>query len=445
MNGISEKLLIHAGQVSNRLRYTAGIVVERLMGLEVGFTASAEEFSTYPGPRIVYGEAPLPGELFIRACGLLTDGTRIPVSPPPVVPGRSSWLYPTPDPDSCLPFDPFAASFFMLSRCEEYHSRERDRHGRFPAEASVAFRNGFLDQPVVHAWAGMLSEVLTARFPGLLIKPPRYRYVPTIDIDHAWQFRGRGVFRTLGGVARSLAVGRLDEVARRLGTLAGTFRDPFDTYDYILRVHDASGIQPLWFVLFADRGGADNQVRLSGRHFRQLLTKLDSGERLAIHPSLAASRHPSILQMEYDGLCDLLGRPVIRSRQHFLALEFPRTCRELIRLGITHDYTLGYASHPGFRAGIAVPFPFYDLEEDRATELMLHPLSVMDVTMRDYLRLNAVESLDRIAAIIRKHREAGGEFVSLWHNESLSETGRWRGWRQVYEATVVMASEGISG
>jgi hypothetical protein len=34
--------------------------------------------------------------------------------------------------------------------------------------------------------------------------------------------------------------------------------------------------------------------------------------------------------------------------------------------------------------------------------------------------------------MIQSVSDVGGLFVSLWHNESLGETDRWKGWRKVY-------------
>ena len=101
---------------------------------------------------------------------------------------------------------------------------------------------------------------------------------------------------------------------------------------------------------------------------------------------------------------------------------------------------MGYPSHPGFRAGITIPFRFFDLASNETTPLVVHPVSVMDVTLRDYLRLSTEESLDTIIGVIKTIRSVNGDCVSLWHNESLGETGRWKGWRRVYEEMVKAAS-----
>jgi hypothetical protein len=286
----------------------------------------------------------------------------------------------------------------------------------------------------------MIGRLLEEKFPGLRLRHPEYRYVPTFDVDHAYCYRGRSLSRTLGGIGRSGLHGHFGDIGRRLNVLAGRAGDPFDTYDYIRQVLEPRGLHPLYFILFADYGGDDNNVSVRSGLFRKLLRSLDTHQNIGIHPSLSSNKHYLKLRSECDGLCDVLDRDVTVSRQHFLKLSLPKTYRALLQMGIRHDYSMGYASQPGFRAGISMPYPFYDLSKEEVTALTIHPAILMDVTMRDYLRLTPEQSLELASGLVSSVRSSGGEFVSLWHNESLSETGRWRGWRKVFEEMVSMAS-----
>ncbi|NJM16655.1 MAG: hypothetical protein HC896_15980 [Bacteroidales bacterium] len=110
-------------------------------------------------------------------------------------------------------------------------------------------------------------------------------------------------------------------------------------------------------------------------------------------------------------------------------------------MGIKEDYTMGYAGAPGFRAGTCRPFYFFDLTENKETELLVVPFQVMDGTLRNYMKSSPEESIKIIKQLIDKVAEVGGTFVSLWHNESLSEWGPWKGWTQVYEEMLEHAYE----
>ena len=129
----------------------------------------------------------------------------------------------------------------------------------------------------------------------------------------------------------------------------------------------------------------------------------------------------------------ILGRPVSDSRQHYLLLAFPATYRKLLDAGITTDYTMGYPDRPGFRAGTATPFYFYDLEKEETTPLRIFPFQVMDGTLRQYLKMTPRDAITKITALRDEVRTTGGTFCTIWHNESLNDQGSWRGYRVAFE------------
>jgi hypothetical protein len=433
-------LLILTTIISNRLRYIAGLMLSDILGLDVGYTTSREEFANYPGPKISYAMEPLAEGIFIKASALLFETSIILREVQSAKIDGVPVLFESAGSVSALAFDPFAAAFYMVSRYEEYYPHEKDSFGRYLVTESIAWKGRFLDNPVVHLWADALKVLLLRHHPGLKFRQRQYHFVPTIDIDHAWCYLGRPFARTMGGFSRSLLHGRLHEISDRFKVLTGLAPDPYDNYSFISLVHEPYGNMPVYFILFADYGFNDNNVTVSAKKFHQLLRELDQHGKVGIHPSLSSNRHLFKLEQEYDGLCEVLNRDVTLSRQHFLKLAMPETYRNLLPLGITDDYSMGYASQPGFRAGIAIPFPFYDLVRNEVTSLIIHPVTIMDVTMKDYLRLNKVQSLEKIAAMIRTIRAVNGEFVSLWHNESLGDTGRWKGWREVYHEMIKLAA-----
>jgi hypothetical protein len=116
-----------------------------------------------------------------------------------------------------------------------------------------------------------------------------------------------------------------------------------------------------------------------------------------------------------------------------LKIEYPVTFRNLLKAGISEDYSMGYASETGFRAGICIPFYFYDLERETTTGLLLIPFQVMDVTLQQYLELKPDEAWEEIQNLMNEVKNVNGTFVSVWHNESVNDRGHWKGWREVFE------------
>ena len=404
------------------------------------FTLSTDEYNSYTGPKLAYGKVPMPEGLFIEATNLLFEQMIVKQTVNNLIIDEIPVIFPLLHPDSVLNFDPFSAAFYVISRYEEYLPHQVDSYGRFKAIDSIAFKETFLHIPVVHLWAEMIKRELVKIYPTIIFRHHEYRYIPTIDMDHAFCYLGRSMIRTLGGLCRDAFFGHFNDIFLRMKVLTGVTKDPYDTYSFISDVHEPYNHLLLYFILFADDGGDDNNVTLTSNSFQQLLRSLAKKHGVGIHPSLISNKHYDKLQSEHAALSVVLNRNVTISRQHFLYFKMPQTYRSLLKLGIRDDYSMGYASHPGFRAGIAIPFKFYDLISDEQTPLTIHPVSLMDVTMKDYLRLSTEESLETITSMIKTIKAVNGEFVSLWHNESLGETGKWRGWRKVYKEMVHLAS-----
>ncbi len=434
-------LLIFSSSLTSRMQYIFNLLLGEILGLDFALTDNLDKYRDHPGPKMVYGKESSGEDLFLEAAGLLSETG---IYPHEIETGMLDGLpviFSVQEPSSILSFDPFSASFYMVSRYEEYNKHKKDKYGRFQITESIAWRGKFLTMPIVHLWAEKYLQKIQACFPELGSNPPDYRFVPTIDIDHFFAYRGREWQRILGSTIRSLLRRNFKDIRLRFRVLSGAEKDPYDVYDYFIALHHKMKLPALYFVLFANYGGHDNNISLKNKRFHHILRELDSFQGVGIHPSLSSNKHREKLEHEIRGLSCLLEREILVSRQHFLKISFPRTYHNLIRMGIRDDYSMGYASHLGFRAGIAIPFYFFDLSNNKTTSLRVHPVTLMDVTLNDYLRLSPEKSLNAIRQMVTMVKAVNGEFVSLWHNESLSELGRWRGWRMVYEEMLKMAEE----
>jgi hypothetical protein len=433
-------ILIYLPAITNRARYIFRLFFEDLIPAEFTLTESTEEFNSHKGPRINYSMKKRGDGIFIKAGDLLNkkDIINFPVTIAEI--DGLPVMFTHDDPDSDFSFDPFAAAFYLVCRFEEYAAFRGDRYGRFRYEESLIHKGNCIRKPIVNLWAELVKNLILQRYPQVRFREKKYRFIPTIDIDHAYAFGHRSFSRTIGGFTRDIGEMNFSGLLRRTRVLLGKEKDPYDNYELIRNIHEASGVKALYFILFADYGKNDNNVSVQDKEFRALIKELDSHGEVGIHPSLSSNREPRLLKKEISRLNRLLGRNVIRSRQHFLKFSFPKTFRNLIRYEITHDYSMGYASEPGFRAGIADPFRFFNLSENEETDLVIHPVTVMDVSLKDYKGLNPEQSLERICSLVDTVRSVNGEFISLWHNESFSEMERWHGWRRVYEEMVKYAA-----
>jgi len=179
-------------------------------------------------------------------------------------------------------------------------------------------------------------------------------------------------------------------------------------------------------------GRHDLNISPENEEWRSLISGLGKEYQVGIHPSFRSNHSSQILKNEVETLSELLPYPVKNSRQHFLKIKLPDTYRNLIELGIENDYSMGYPGQPGFRAGVCTPFRFYDLVKEEKTSLTVWPVTLMDRTLKDYLHRVPEESMDIINAYVDIVEKAGGWFIPVWHNDSLSDYAEWEGWRNIY-------------
>jgi len=336
----------------------------------------------------------------------------------------------THQPDLC--FDVFSAVFYLVSRYEEYLPFDPDNHNRFPSKSSIAFKYNFLHIPVVNYWIKDLEEKLMKFYGRLKINPPVFAFYPTIDIDYAWAFRYKTIIRNIGSITKDLLKADFKKTREKLRVLTGKAGDPFYTVDEWDKIHDDYVNRIKVFILAGNSSRFDMMVSPKHKEWQKMVKTLSAKYSIGLHPSYLSGNQKNMISNEKKLLESITGNTITCSRQHYLKLRFPDTYRNLLMNGIKKDYSMGYPDNVGFRAGIAFPFPFYDLGKDENTELTIYPFMVMDRTLKDYMGLSVSQSLEIIRKLISAVKNTGGIFISVWHNDSLSNYGEWAGWDKVY-------------
>ncbi len=82
-----------------------------------------------------------------------------------------------------LGLDVLGSAFFMLSRYEELVGEVRDEHDRFPASASLAQAEGFLDRPIVNEYLEILWWALSRLWPALPRAEREFQLRLSHDVD----------------------------------------------------------------------------------------------------------------------------------------------------------------------------------------------------------------------------------------------------------------------
>ncbi len=432
-------ILIYTHKVTHRVRYIFKHIFTRTLQIPIDFTSKVEDFVAHNGLKISYTKVPLGNEFFIKSNDLLFEqgisDLDIYIQKWDEVP-----CFFKSGTKSAIPFDIFAASFYLITRYEEYLPHVKDIHGRFTAEQSLAFKNGFLEKPVIDIWAYKLLKIIKERFLDYEYKNREYRFISTIDVDNAFAYKHKSLVRTIGGFLNDLYKFRIFNLWNRFAVVFRIKKDPFNTFNTIINLKKEFDIKTIFFFLIADYTTFDTNVSASKTKFRLLIKDMVDYARVGLHPSYFTMNDVLLLKKEKERLENITNMPMKRSRQHFLRFNLPETYQKLIDLEIEEDYSMGYASHVGFRASTCTPFYFYDLDFEIQTPLKIFSFALMDTTLNDYMKLTPKQSLGRIRDLKNEVKRVNGTFITLFHNESLSNYLRWKGWGRLYGSMLKIAT-----
>ncbi len=448
-------MLLFSTHITPRLSYIVDFVSQELFDepAQIEITTDLAVFAAATGPRINYSDLAIEDCFSIRPALLQTAPP--PPAPPP--PGSTqsaphSLLFETgihPAEIECfffngqkvffasegdLPFDIFSAAFYLLSRYEEYLPHEKDEYGRYAHTASLAWREGFLDQPLVNTWLQEFKSALLLRYPGLVYRYPVFKFIPTYDIDSVYAYLHKGWRRNIGGALKALAAGRWRHVKERIRVLQGREQDPFDVYEWLDSLHLYCRMRPYYFMLAAARRkGVDGNTPRSGPGLQDLVRYHAVGSRLGVHPSWQSGDRDMVLKDEIEWMEKISGQKMIRSRQHYIRFTLPQTYRRLLQCGIVQDFSMGYGSINGFRASAASSFYWYDLEKEEMTGLRLFPFCFMDANAYYEQHYTAGQAMTELMHYYHQVRKVNGLMVTIWHNSILGRDIEFAGWKEVYE------------
>ncbi len=425
-------MLVYSTAISPRLQYITKLAGEAICGDEWNVTSDLDEYLRYPGPRINYSTARQPNDLlFIYPHGLLHEtGVRV-IDATVFTTNEYPILFPT---DGDLPFDVFAASFWLLTRYEEYLPHEKDMYGRYAHQNSLAWREGFLDKPVVNRWFNELASGLALRMPGIALKKKEFTFRPTYDIDIAWSYLNKGIMRNLLGSIKDIVTLKPIRLGIRWRVLAFDLPDPYDAYEWMDQLHSELQVAPVYFFLVArDRGKYDYNISPTKPALRTLIKGHSLKYETGVHPSWKSGDQPGYVGYEKSLIEAVTGKKVIHSRQHYIRMDLPKTYRTLIDAGILHDYSMGYGSINGFRASYSSPYRWYDLDREEATNLTLHPFCYMEANSYYEQKYTPDQALTEMRHYAAQLRDTGGTMITIWHNHFLGTEPVFAEWKRIYE------------
>jgi len=364
--------------------------------------------------------------------------------------------------------DLIASAFYLLSRQEEIESEQRDRFGRFPAEWSIAHKEGFLQRPVVNEYLDLLIDLVSIghKLRGLPLlqkwywpSGKKFAACLTHDVDAIGKWPSPRTLYHLYRSVKALVSGRVGHLGKELSSAFGYLirgEDPYSDFERLIelekryRYHSSfyfradawsrwsSILMFLWSLTIAGNGLDSPRYDIRSRQVKGIIERIaEGGSEVSLHAGHQTYLSERRLSRERELLEKALGNQVKGVRQHFLRLRVPTTLTIQERVGLKYDTTLGYADDCGFRAGMSFPFYPYDALGERQLAILEIPLIVMDHTLFRYKGYSMNEAWRVTQQLINEVKQRHGVITLLWHSNLLDTPG----YKDVYEKSLAYLSE----
>ncbi len=431
-------IYLYTEKYTPRVKYIVHHIFEKILCDKVSVIRDEAEAKNCDGPLIAYSRKVVMQNAFnicpqglIFQSGIRDQDTTV-----------TEWnntkiFFKTGDDVYDLPFDIFSASFFLLSRYEEYYG-EKDELDRYKKENSVAYKNGFLDHPIVDEWAYMLESMLVERFKYKPAEKNDFRVHSSIIIDNLYKYRFNSVIVSIFSMFQKLFRGEFKSSLHQLRVRLFLDDDPYNDFDKILRFHNHTNLNPTFFVMIKKGKGCCHNLYSS---FRTLRKNLRRNYTTGLHPSVGTYKDSKKARKELAKLEKYIVKQRVDTNLYDkFAFSLPVGYETLLKIGITDDYSMAYHDAIGFRASTCTPFRFYDIKHESKTRLMVHNLALSDVALKSMgVHHNVIEAA--AVPIINRIKVVNGQFCCAVTNCAFSNSGKWHGWFDALEQVYKYASK----
>ncbi|GFZ33711.1 hypothetical protein CSC2_42370 [Clostridium zeae] len=341
--------------------------------------------------------------------------------------------------------------FFMLSRYEEVvlnYKSDDEIYNRFSAKESVAYKNNFLNRPIVNEQIELIW-VLLKKLDNSLVRKHHWgdnSFAACFTHDVDWIQKHTNLGRALKDSVKLLV--RNKEIALALKNLANYVQsksdykeDPYWTFEYIADMEKRLGFTSTFYFMTGGETNFDNKYIYNDKRVIDLIADLErDGFECGYHGSFNSYNDYLKMKEEKINLDSIVKSEEYGIRQHFLRFSAPFTWRIQEKLGFLYDCTLSFADSEGFRCGICHPYKPFDILENRVLDIWEIPLIVMETSIMDsrYSGYGLDEATEKVKFLINQVEAYSGIFTFLWHNSSLDRFNpQVSRWNSVYEQIMI--------
>lgn len=425
-------LLIHVQKITPRVSYTFRQICKRILGFDVDFTSKIEPFIAHDGPKLSYGKQPLGKELYFQSVDLLFEHGLNDIDVQVFDWEETKCFFDVKHADSALPFDIFAATFYLLTRYEEYLPHVKDNMGRFPAVESIGCIHDFLQDPVVDIWAYKFKKILLEKYPDLEFREKKFTIIPVISVAQTFVYKNKGVLRSIGGGIRDLWKLEFDKLTDRIKVLIGLKKDPYDIFDFIIQLQKKKKRKAKALFGLGDYSKYEKNVGYNRPKHHTIIKHIADYIDVGLKVSYEAISDLSLLKKEKLRIENIVNRRLQYSLCSFFKIKLPEAYRNFIELEIGEDYSMGYPKQSGFRAGTCSPFMFYDLDYEVQTPLVVYSFCFASQGDREDIN-DLMSARKEISIYMDKVKKVNGVFVPVFSNTLFSDLQNEPFWKSILE------------
>lgn len=391
------ELLIYVPKITPRIIYTFQQVCSRILGFRIKFTTKIETFIAYKGTKFSYSKQRLGNEIFVQSYGLLeqqgVNDVEISVS---------SWngnpYFFNTSQQSDIPYDVFSSSFYLLCRYEEYLPHVKNSLGDFPVEESIAYKNGFIEKPIINIWMNCFFDVLKSKFDTLEYPEKKSNLKLILGVDKAYKYRGYGISRSLIGFAEDILRFKFRDVFVRIKTLFIPKIDPYDVYDFLVDLKKSKTFDMLFTFQLGDYSIDTKNISHRKIIYKRLIKSMGDYNEIGLLLSPEGISSSAVLNKEIKRFENIANHELKSILIKDRSINFPNYYVNLNNTTVEKDYSMGYYNTFGFRTGTFTSHLFYDLNLEQASPKEIHPYycssSVFKATNPDLLEQKLSEIKD---------------------------------------------------
>ncbi|MCX2494194.1 hypothetical protein OQX63_11975 [Pedobacter sp. PF22-3] len=413
------QLIIFSNILTPRIKYIFNFIFKDILKAEVEFTGNSQYFLQSEHIKISYGDEALGEEIFFKSTPLLFSNKLEEIKPKTISFGE--YQVPFPVDRSALPFDIFAASFFMISRYEEY-LHQRNMEGAFKASKSYQHKWRLLHKPIIDEWALILKSIIKKKHPNFKFQEKKFQHQPTIHFSMLTHFpegflnRAKFIFSAAFKKENNYMKAKFDRAT-------GVGINNEEVLEQVEEIFASKKSNPLYFIDFPD-------VPMDYIRTDRISKTLNNQSVGLLRPCASNKQKMTEIKEELVKLKKIHPNLIKLTSQQLDTLKFPICYLNILNSGITSDYSMGYENVMGFRAGTCTPFNWYDLQLEKVTPLVVNSYCLTDHILQFLTREEATKEIHQYIDAVKV---VNGTFYSSWNLKSLSDYPKYKKLKSLFE------------